>query len=146
MTYHTIDDWLSEIEKFAPPGATTSIMPWLEEAWRLGGEAERWAIECNADMKAGAESNIRDLLTAHGVPISAFIDDHVANCIAQRNILAEALIHARVGASEDRAAAIDAAIAKAYPSGVEQRALGDAVVRHLKWLADGGLKTEGREG
>ena len=147
MTYHTLDDWLDEVENFATRrerfdadlgGLGAVLTAWLETAWHLGGEAERWEIECNKDMKAGAESNIRELLTAHGVPLAAFIDDNVANAIAQRNILAECLLSMRAGASQDRAASIDAAIAKAYPSGVELRLIGDAVARHLKSLVDEG--------
>lgn len=140
MAYHSVDEWLDEVENFATRrerlheeiGGGGDIIPWLEMAWRLGGEEERWAIECNKDMGEAAKISIRELLDAHGVPPAAFIDDHVANAIAQRNILAETLIGLRSGASHDRAAAIDAAMAKAYPSGIELRALGEAVVRHLK--------------
>lgn len=153
MTYHSLDEWLGEIENFATRDErlfeefgsyTPSVREWLETAWRLGSEAQRWAAECNKDMGEAAKPLIRELLTNHGVPSAAFIDDHVANAIAQRNILAECLVNLRSGASQERAAAIDAAIAKAYPSGVELRALGDPLAKHLRSLVDAGT-TEGRE-
>ncbi|CCB64422.1 hypothetical protein [Hyphomicrobium sp. MC1] len=48
---------------------------------------------------------IRDLLTRNGVPVAAFIDDHVSNAIAQRNIIAEALrnIRNQIDAALDQA-------------------------------------------
>lgn len=42
-------------------------------------------------MGDAAVSEIRELLVGHGVPVAAFIDDHVANALLQRNRLAKRL-------------------------------------------------------
>ncbi len=41
----------------------------------------------NDGMEGAVCSNIREMLNSQGVPLAAFIDDHVANAIVQRNIL-----------------------------------------------------------
>lgn len=48
---------------------------------------------------------IRQILTTNGVPVAAFIDDHVGNTIAQRNILVDALrdIRNQIDAALDKA-------------------------------------------
>jgi hypothetical protein len=93
------------------------------------------AVEPSADMMdQDACAEIRALLTRHGVPVAAFIDDHVANAIAQRNILASALLETRTAIRHDKVALIDEALKKAYPSGTELNALGDAVARHMQDL------------
>lgn len=44
------------------------------------------AVEPSSDMMDQAAcAAIRELLVAHGVPVAAFIDDHVANAIRQRD-------------------------------------------------------------
>lgn len=50
-----------------------------------------WNAQRNADalfdagMDAAAISSIRELLQFHDVPAAAFVDDHVANAIIQRD-------------------------------------------------------------
>jgi hypothetical protein len=41
----------------------------------------------NDGMEGAVCSTIRDMLNSQNVPLAAFIDDHVANAIIQRNIL-----------------------------------------------------------
>jgi len=56
-------------------------------------------------VSSGAVGIIRQLLTSNDVPVAAFIDDHVENAIAQRNILADALrnIRNQIDAALDQA-------------------------------------------
>lgn len=68
------------------------------EAKLAGVEKERdeARVEANNNiLSADAVRVIREMLTEQGVPVAAFIDDHVANAIVQRN---EA--NARAAASE----------------------------------------------
>jgi hypothetical protein len=44
------------------------------------------AYHSNDGMEGAVCSNIRDMLNSQNVPLAAFIDDHVANAIIQRNI------------------------------------------------------------
>lgn len=44
------------------------------------------ASRSHSDLSAAAIHAIRELLYAQGVPVAAFIDDHVGNAIAQRNM------------------------------------------------------------
>lgn len=41
----------------------------------------------NDGLEGAVSANIRDLLNSQNVPLAAFIDDHVANAIVQRNVL-----------------------------------------------------------
>ncbi len=41
----------------------------------------------NDGLEGAVSAAIRDLLNSQNVPVAAFIDDHVANAIVQRNIL-----------------------------------------------------------
>lgn len=66
---------------------------------------------------------IRALLDSNNVPTSGFIDDHVRNCIAQRNILTEAL---RTMKHFDPKF-VDAMLAKAYPA--QLRSIGHPLVK-----------------
>lgn len=49
----------------------------------------------NSALTDDAITAIRDLLNNANVPSTAYIDDHVGNAIAQRNILADALTQIR---------------------------------------------------
>lgn len=75
---------------------------------------------------------IRKLLKAQGVPSAAFIDDHVANAIAQRNILTECIVSMHATLTPEQQQSADDALARAYPTGVDLRAQGEAAVRHLQ--------------
>ena len=77
------------------------------------------AVEPSADsIDQDACAEIRKILPTNNVPVATFIDDHVKNAIAQRNILAECLRSLRPRLEGWLLAdEIDAALAKAYPSG-----------------------------
>lgn len=70
---------------------------------------------------------IRALLINNGVPKAAFIDDHVAKALVQRNILAECLAGIATNATDEQAREIESAFRRAYPSGVNMRRVGGAV-------------------
>lgn len=68
-------------------------------------DADDQLPEACSCISSDAICEIRNLLNAQNVPSAAFIDDHVANAIAQRNILADCLMRMRE--------LIDAALAEA---------------------------------
>lgn len=88
-------------------------------------EAERDAavakFEANDGIHGAACAMIRDLLNSQGVPKAAFIDDHVANAIVERNIARDELAAAKERIAEQESL-LAAAEARGYRAGVEDAA------------------------
>lgn len=55
------------------------------ETLKAERDAARFAERNAESISSDAIHGVRELLTAHNVPLAAFIDDHVGNAIAQRD-------------------------------------------------------------
>lgn len=74
----------------------------------------RGAMSGVDDIDQNACAEIRKLLDRHNVPPAAFIDDHVANAIVQRTLLALCLRRIRKDVSAEVAKDIDDTFAAAW--------------------------------
>lgn len=116
----------------------------IAEGWGpvADAEAERDAavakFEANDGIHGAACAMIRDLLNMSDVPKAAFIDDHVANAIVERNIARDELAAAKERIAEQESLLADAE-ARGYRAGIEAAARAcDAVACDDKGFGEGG--------
>jgi hypothetical protein len=63
----------------------------LEEVKRLSDRLRIFEMRDDRDLADAAAGAIREVLEANGVPVAAFIEDHVRNLVVQRNEAMKAL-------------------------------------------------------